>query len=340
MSDKNKQKIELNFSTITISPESEAFNNTFYYHSDDYFHNKIGSLFGIIQVLDQSEQSEYIPNLLTSIIKKEFYSQPKRLTEESFEMALKKANLALADLAEHDIVNWNNKLHALVGVFKDNTLYFTQVGNASIFLGRNGKFLNLSDSNPTPPSHPIKTFQDIVVGKIDNQDKIILAGPTIYNVFKFNDLIRLFNTFNSKEFDDLILKTIEKEAPDTTILIINTKANIEQAPINQNQENKKNIIGDSEQKSDDIDMLIKDKNFLGEEIKKPKKENSKEKEKTKKEQRNGEKEKEKENKNSQKTRGSLQLPSISRQSFKQTSSQTLRVSLLVWRRNQLRSGIR
>ena len=267
MSDKNKRKINLNFSKILPNPKLEAFSNVFYYHSDDYFHNKMGSLFGIIQVLDYSEQSEYIPNLLTSVIKKEFYSQPKRTTEESFEAALKKANLALADLAEHDIVNWNNKLHAMVGVFNNNTLYFTQVGNASIFLGRENKLLNLSENNPSPAPHPIKTFQDVVVGEISNRDKIIFAGPTIYNVFKFNDLIRLFDTFKSEEFDNLILKTIEKEGPDTTILIINSKAEVNKTSTNQQILNEsKNALKETDS---EIDKLIKGKNFLGEEIKKP-----------------------------------------------------------------------
>ncbi len=270
MSDKNKRKINLNFSKILSNPKLEAFNNVFYYHSDDYFHNKMGSLFGIIQVLDYSEQSEYIPNLLTSVIKKEFYSQPKRTTEESFEAALKKANLALADLAEHDIVNWNNKLHAMVGAFNNNTLYFTQVGNASIFLGRENKLLNLSENNPSPAPHPIKTFQDVVVGEISNRDKIIFAGPTIYNVFKFNDLIRLFDTFKSEEFDNLILKTIEKEGPDTTILIINSKAEVNKTSTNQQILNEsKNALKETDS---EIDKLIKGKNFLGEEIKKTKNE--------------------------------------------------------------------
>ena len=267
MSDKNKRKINLNFSKILPNPKLEAFSNVFYYHSDDYFHNKIGSLFGIIQVLDYSEQSEYIPNLLTSVIKKEFYSQPKRTTEESFEAALKKANLALADLAEHDIVNWNNKLHAMVGVFNNNTLYFTQVGNASIFLGRENKLLNLSENNPSPAPHPIKTFQDVVVGEISNRDKIIFAGPTIYNVFKFNDLIRLFDTFKSEEFDNLILKTIKKEGPDTTILIINSKAETKKTSASQQILNEQdNALKETDS---EIDELIKGKNFLGEEIKKP-----------------------------------------------------------------------
>ncbi len=270
MPNKNKQEIKLNFSKIEPGPELEAFSNIFYYHSDDYFHNKIGSLFGIIQVLDHSEQSEYIPNLLTSVIKKEFYSQPKRATEESFEVALKKANLALADLAEHDIVNWNNKLHAMVGVFNNNTLYFTQVGNASIFLGRENKLLNLSENNPTPAPHPIKTFQDIIVGEISDQDKIIFAGPTIYNVFTFGDLVRLFDTFNSEEFDNLILKTIEKESPDTTILIINSEAKPEQLPDEQTLNNKENAT-DNDKPESEIDNLIKDRNFLGEEIRGSKK---------------------------------------------------------------------
>ncbi len=264
MPPKSKKRIQFNFSQIIAlaNPELEAFSNAFSYHNDTYFHKSMGSFFGIIQVLDHSEESEYIPNLLASIIKKEFYSQSTRSTEESFEVALKKANLALADLAEHDIVNWNGKLHALIGVFKKNTLYFTQVGNASIFLGRDKKLLNLSENNNATSSHPIKTFQDVVVGEIKPQDKIIITGPTIYNIFKFTDLTRLFGTFNAKEFDNLIIKTIEKEADNATVLIANIKEKVIDPAI---QTIQKDDI-DSEELS--IDKLTKNKNFLGKDIKK------------------------------------------------------------------------
>jgi hypothetical protein len=265
-----EKKIELTFSKNTILENSglEAFTNDFIYHDDNYFRESIGSLFGVIQILDNSEQSEYIPNLLTNLIKKEFYSQPKRPTEESFEASLKKANLALADLAEHDILKWNNNLHSIVGVFKDQTLYFTQVGSAMIFLGRNNKIINLSEPNLSTNIHPVKTFRDVIVGEIKPNDKIIISTPTIQNIFKLNDLSRLFDTFDSKEFDNLFIKTIKKEARNISVIIINVK------------EKKQKIIKPESistiNEDAPIDELTKNKNFLGGQIKKAENNNEEE----------------------------------------------------------------
>jgi len=252
------KKIELTFSKNTILENAalESFTNDFIYHDDNYFQKNIGSLFGVIQVLDNSEQSEYIPNLLTNLIKKEFYSQSKRSTEESFEASLKKANLALADLAEHDILKWNNNLHSIVGVFKDQTLYFTQVGSAMIFLGRDNKIINLSEPNSSTNIHPVKTFRDVVAGEIKAGDKIIISTPTIQNIFKLNDLSRLFDTFNSKEFDNLFLKTIKKEGRNISVIIINIK------------KKKEKVV--KPESVPTINELTKNKNFLGGEIKKVK----------------------------------------------------------------------
>jgi len=275
MNKKKKGELKLSFAKNTVLADAtlEAFTNDFVYYDDNYFQKDIGGLFGIIQVLDHSEQSEYIPNLLTNLIKKEFYSQPKRSTEESFEAGLKKANLALADLAEHDILKWNNNLHALVGVFKENTLYFTQVGLAKIFLGREGKIIDLSEPNPPKNIHPVKTFKDVVVGEIQAGDKIIIATPTLQQIFKYDDLSRLFSTFSPQEFDDLFAKTVQKEGQNLSALIINVKKE-EKKP-----EKESLILGDEKVT---VEELTKNKNFLGGEIK-TEAENDKDKEKRPKE---------------------------------------------------------
>ena len=263
---KNKEStIKLNFSQINALADQklELFTNSFTYHDDDYFHKSIGSLFGIIQITDHSKNSEYIPNLLTSVIKKTFYSNVYKTTEENFEFALKKVNLALADLAEHNIVEWNNNLHAIVGVFNKHTLLFTQVGNASISIGRNKKIIKLSESNPPATTHPIKTFKDIAVGEIKLSDKLIITTPTIKNIFNSNDLSRLFKTFSSKEFDNIFFKTLKKEGENISAIIINViiKEKLNYSKVQSlNNENLP------------LEKLTKNKNFLGNKIKKKKSE--------------------------------------------------------------------
>jgi hypothetical protein len=257
---------KLNFTQINAlaKPELEVFTNSFSYHDDDYFHKNIGSLFGVIQVTDHSKNSEYLPNLLTSILKKTFYSNANKTTEQNFELALKKANLALADLAEHDIVEWNKNLHALVGVLHKDKLFFTQVGNALISIGRDDKIMHLSEPGTNTP-HPIKTFQDIIVGKIELGDKIIISTPTILDIFKLEDIDRLFKTFSAKEFDDIFFKTLKREGDNISAVIVNIEAEEELDYSKSKSLNNEDLP---------LEELTKNKNFLGGDTK-PKKDKSK-----------------------------------------------------------------
>ncbi len=250
---------KLNFTQINAlaEPELELFTNSFSYHDDDYFHKNIGSLFGIIQVTDHSKNSEYLPNLLTSILKKTFYSNTGKSTEQNFELALKKVNLALADLAEHDIVEWNKDLHALVGVLHGDKLFFTQVGDALISIGRGDKIMHLSEPG-APLAHPIKTFQDIIVGKVELGDKIIISTPTILDIFKLDDINRLFKTFSTKEFDDIFFKTLKKEGENISAVVVNVE-NEEQLDYSKSKSLNNEDVP--------LEELTKNKNFLGDKIK-------------------------------------------------------------------------
>lgn len=261
---KKETTLQLNFKETNTSaePRLEIFTNSFNYHSDDYFHKNTGSLFGVIQVSDHSKNSEYLPNLLTSIIKKSFYSHSKKTTEENFEASLKKANLALADLAEHDIVEWNNNLQAMVGVFNNSSILFTQVGNILILLGRDDRLINLSEPISSANIHPIKTFKDVVVGEVQSDDKIIIATSAILDIFNMEDLSRLFKTFSSKEFDELLLKTITKEGVNVNALIINITSE------QKTDYSKNDFLGN---KNVPLAELTKNTNFLGEDIKQKKK---------------------------------------------------------------------
>jgi hypothetical protein len=258
---KKKPAIKLNFNQISTLNDTglEIFTNSFTYHDDDYFHKSLGTLFGVIQVSDHSKNSEYLPNLLTGIIKKSFYADSRKTAEESFEFALKKANLALADLAEHDIIEWTNNLHAIIGIFNKDTLYFTQVGAPLMLLGRKKEFISLSDSDQNTNTHPIKTFKDVIVGEIKVRDKIIIATPEINDIFKLTDLERLFHTFPPKEFDNIFFKTIKNEGENINALIINAAKEKRQPCPNQKVLNNEKVP---------LEKLTKNKNYLGETVKK------------------------------------------------------------------------
>ncbi len=250
-----KLKIKIKETKVFTDEKLAIFSNSFECQSDDFFHQQMGVLFGVIQVLDHSQNSEYLPNLLTAVIKKSFYSHKHKDVGENFEYALKKANLALADLAEHDIVEWINHLHAIVGVIHGNKLYFTQVGQGVLLLGRRKNLTLLSEQIGSPSKHPIKTFNNILEGELKNNDLLLVSSPTIGKIFTLSDLKRLYKTFSVKEFVEIFRKTIEKEGENISTLIIGIRKERKKVP-------KKTGIKTA-------DEIIASTNFLGGNIASP-----------------------------------------------------------------------
>ncbi len=250
-----KQNLELDFTKITAleNQNLEIFSSSFVVDKAGYSQEILGSLFGIIQVLDHSKESEYLPNLLINVIKKKFYTQNSKDSGRNFEKALKKANETLAELAEHDITNWGENLNAIICLTKDDNLYFAQAGHASIFLQRNGRISDLSNPNPPINIHPVKTFQDVVVGNILPDDKIIISTPDIKNIFSLTELNNLTQTFNSTEFDTALTETLKKEARNNLTIIVNVSDSLD------NEKTRDETILSSEE-------ILKNKNFLGADI--------------------------------------------------------------------------
>ncbi|MEA1926032.1 MAG: hypothetical protein U9M90_02165, partial [Patescibacteria group bacterium] len=226
---KNKTEIEIDaFKVLACkNKELESFINVFHFKKENLAESQLGELFGIIKVFDHSEQSAYIPNLIARVIKKEFYSNTKISAEKAFENALKKANIALSDLARHEIVNWMEKFHAVVGIIQNDNFFFTQAGGGKIILLRNDKIDDIShEFGKSDTEHPIKTFSDISSGSLFVNDKIIFATESLLESLSWENLKRHAKTFNSSEFDNLVKSTLELEGENVGIVVANIKEKV------------------------------------------------------------------------------------------------------------------
>ena len=115
---KNTQELEKDIfpvfvvSSSSLKPYIESFN----YSPENINQQPLGTLLGFFEIKEYSDDSSYIVNFLTSVVKKEYYKNPKRPVSESLDSALHKANLALAEIAKHGNINWIGKLDAAVCV--------------------------------------------------------------------------------------------------------------------------------------------------------------------------------------------------------------------------------
>lgn len=188
---------------ICSKNELAPFATTFVYSPENIEQQALGTLFGIIKIDDISESSSYIVNLLTSVIKKEYFSNTRRSAEESLEASLRKANLALAELVRHGSKSWAGKISFACGSLEKNMLHFSCLGNAFIFLIRHSQIAEISkdlEDEKDSETHPLKTFSNISSGKLEQGDKLIFTSGELTEIFSAEELRQNSEHFSYMEF--------------------------------------------------------------------------------------------------------------------------------------------
>lgn len=184
----------------------------------------LGTILGIFEITDDSEDSSYIVNYLISVIKKEYLSKPKRGPIESLEAALNKANLALSKLAEHENINWIGKFNAICAVFERGNFYFSKAGETAVLLLRSHALTDISrDMTPADTANPLKTFIDIVSGRLEEGDKIVLTTDEIFNIFSPEEIKRSALKFSPEEFMQFLQTALINELDRAVVLVADVR---------------------------------------------------------------------------------------------------------------------
>ena len=160
------------------------------------------------------QDSQHLINLLSSLIKREYYSLPHRGPTESLEASLKKANQALSEIANQGNLNWLGKVHFVCAALnKEQDLFLTQTGSAQAFLCREGQLVSITKKfvPPSEKPHPAKTFQSVISGNVMPTDKIIFATPALLDFFSLPGLKQLFNLPKIENISDQINKTLREQ---------------------------------------------------------------------------------------------------------------------------------
>lgn len=179
----------------------------------------LGSLYMVAE-LTANEDSLHLVNLLSSLIKREYYSLPHRGPIESLEAGLKKANQALNEIANQGNLGWLGKIHFICAALnKERDLFLTQTGAAQAWLCREGQMVNITKRLilPTAKTHPAKTFQSVISGGILPSDKIIFGTPAIFDFFSLPGLKQIFSQARISLVADQIQKVLREEKKPPTL---------------------------------------------------------------------------------------------------------------------------
>lgn len=215
----NSKKIEIKVREIVFSGEEDkSFCDVFVYEPENIDEQMLGNLYIIGEVVNLSESSSYLVNLLASIIKKEFYLNTKRTVIEALEASLHKANAILSDLAEQGNVDWVGNLNMICAVYSKNELHLSQAGEVKTLLMRNGQITDIGKNiTKEERTHPFKTFANIASGELEVDDLALFATPKFFNIFSLEKLKKMSTALQIDEFAEKLQETIEQEDKVSTI---------------------------------------------------------------------------------------------------------------------------
>ena len=216
----SKNKEALREMTKTISPVL-AINNPslrpyieiFEYHPENIVQQPLGSLVGFFEIKDYSDDSAYVVNFLTSVLKKEYYANPKRSVTESFDSALHKVNVALSEVVKHGNMGWLGHIDGAVCILEKNSLHLSVTGSAQVLLARGSTLADISEDLAPEKDcpNPLKTFINVSSGRMENADKILITSSDIFHIFSLEELKKNIQRFEKEKFVQLLKTALSNE---------------------------------------------------------------------------------------------------------------------------------
>ncbi|MFC1598939.1 hypothetical protein ACFL2U_02965 [Patescibacteria group bacterium] len=195
-------KIETQFANIFIhfySQKSASTCKLFKSEPTKNQEDKLGSLFGILEINTPSKENAQIITQLISYLEDYYYDNlenKKADIETAFESALNEVNQKFIQLVQdkkiHLVGNLNEytikeKINLVVGVIKDNKLYLSYLNNIGIFLihktKQDYKLIDIKKNSEDDEANEDsdKIFQNLIQGEVNAPDFLVLANSSFLN---------------------------------------------------------------------------------------------------------------------------------------------------------------
>lgn len=222
----------------TRGRDAEHFIKIFRHEGDNVASSTLGTLLGVFEIDDVSEDSKYIVNFLFSVAKNEYFCNPKRGAMESFEATLHKINVALAEIVKHGNVRWLGKFHGTIAILEKNSIHLSASGDGRIYLYRGDSLSHISEglASPEAMERPVKTFIEISSGQLIPGDRILFLLPEAVDIISEPILERHAGQMNHERLSQFLRTAMInkldrggaivvdiKEAPPETVSVTKTK---------------------------------------------------------------------------------------------------------------------
>ena len=192
-----------------------------YDYNSDEIKRKLGNLYLIGNTQqgnstgDKNPDTEsdiaYIANLVASLAKREYYSNPDLSPKEAFSATLKKINDVVSEFFTSKDVKINMGIFALAG----ESINISKIGKFKIILARDDKTIDILNNIDLFTKERVeeKEFSHVISGKISSGDKILAFYPSRLITAREKALKENLLLLNTEQFVEK-LNTIKEEKSD------------------------------------------------------------------------------------------------------------------------------
>ncbi len=196
-------------------PQKEGHLDIFSYdYNSDEAKRKLGNLYivgNVQQNVDAPESdSTYATNLVASLAKREYYSNPNLSPKEAFSTTLKKIN----DVVDEFFVNKDVKINIGIFALAGECINISKIGKFKILLARDDKTIDILNNIDLFTKEKVeeKEFSHVISGKISSGDKILAFYPGRLVTVREKSIKESFLKLNTQQFLDKITAMKEEKA--------------------------------------------------------------------------------------------------------------------------------
>jgi len=209
--------------------------DSFCYEPENISEKRLGSLYMAGQLFNALPNDSEFLNNLAKVIKEEYYSDFQRSSESALRESLRKANELLSKIAKQGKINWLGNLNFTILSVKETNLppfsltsnipfalTFAQIGMMKILFLKENEILDVSRDSETQRTgvYPLKIFENIITGKLNANDKIMVLTEEVFEYLKKENLIKNFAQISDKKSLNEILKPRKKELSEVSGILL------------------------------------------------------------------------------------------------------------------------
>lgn len=152
------------------------------------------SLLFVGELPGDAEKSGKILEILLEVFEHAVQIPTGSSSEEAiacFERGIANVNQALSSLAGEGHVEWVGSLHLALGLIEQDSLHLARCGQVRGFLLRQNQLIDILRTPSGEPETPLKAFANIVSGRIEPGDRLLVTTPQLLDYLSQEKIRRI-----------------------------------------------------------------------------------------------------------------------------------------------------